>query len=207
MFDSDLKLPVLTFSCIKGLIGEIDLEILSCVAETMGNDWFSENIPLYNKAQIYSFTQESHLTRIKYMLWTPVSSDIFTIFLTNMSDGWITLMNFYSKRYNREIFYITLSDYNLMFPIYRFYRIHGTKKRIVQLIKEEDGWSFFEEGEHLSFENMEIYKKRKIKDRLSNELIVEYLQKIGIDCVSKEFWRSEGFAKFYGKKPSRSTFV
>ena len=54
------------------------------------------------------------------------------------------------------------------------------KERIIYALKE-DRWVFYEEGELLPFENPDYYKRRKIKDRINNDIIIEYLSKCGID--------------------------
>ena len=54
------------------------------------------------------------------------------------------------------------------------------KERVIYALKE-DRWVFYEEGDILPFENPEYYKRRRIRDRINNEIIIEYLAKCGIN--------------------------
>lgn len=60
------------------------------------------------------------------------------------------------------------------------------ERRIIYAIKEER-WVFYEEGDVLQFENPDYYKRRKIKDRLNSEIIIEYLSKCGINLFDIDF--------------------
>ncbi len=46
---------------------------------------------------------------------------------------------------------------------------------------KEDKWIFYEEGSPLDIEDENNYKNRIIKKRLNSDIIIEYLNKIGID--------------------------
>ena len=54
------------------------------------------------------------------------------------------------------------------------------EERLIQAYKE-DRWIFYEEGKPLSFENLDYYKRRRITDRLNNNIIREYMIQLGID--------------------------
>lgn len=54
------------------------------------------------------------------------------------------------------------------------------KERLVYALRE-DRWIFYEEGEPLPFENLDYYKRRMIKERIGNDVIIEYLSKLGVN--------------------------
>lgn len=54
------------------------------------------------------------------------------------------------------------------------------KERIVMALKE-DKWTFFQMGTPLPFEDVSLYEKKRIKDRINFDIIKQYLSKIGID--------------------------
>ncbi|MCR5395036.1 MAG: hypothetical protein K6E86_06565 [Bacteroidales bacterium] len=54
------------------------------------------------------------------------------------------------------------------------------KERVVYALRE-DRWIFYEEGEPLPFENLDYYKRRMIKERIGNDVIIEYLSKLGVN--------------------------
>ena len=49
-------------------------------------------------------------------------------------------------------------------------------------------WSFHSSGETLDFEDLNVFKKRKIVDRFSPELLVKYARHVGIDPYNPEFY-------------------
>ena len=54
------------------------------------------------------------------------------------------------------------------------------KERVVYALRE-NRWIFYEEGEPLPFENLDYYKRRMIKDRIGNDILIEYLSKLGVN--------------------------
>lgn len=66
-------------------------------------------------------------------------------------------------------------------PFFKFYFSNpDLEERLIQAYKE-DRWIFYEEGKPLSFENLDYYKRRRITDRLNNNIIKEYMIRLGID--------------------------
>ena len=51
------------------------------------------------------------------------------------------------------------------------------------LAYKEDKWVFYEKGTPLLLECMELYKKRRINQRINNSIIIDYLQKYGINFM------------------------
>lgn len=51
-------------------------------------------------------------------------------------------------------------------------------------------WLFQANGEQQEFENVNYYKRNKIKDRFTSEILQEYLHKIGIEAFSEEFYKT-----------------
>ncbi len=132
---------------------------------------------------------------VKCLLWQPQSiTDDITVFLTTMPDGWPTLINNYFSNYKRETIHVVLCDTKTAFPFYRFEYKVAEKRRIIQAMKDDSKWEFVESGLVLPFENEAHYKKRKIADRLNNDIINEYLVKNGIDITDDNFWKSKGMA-------------
>jgi len=53
-------------------------------------------------------------------------------------------------------------------------------ERVIMALKE-DRWIFYQKGKPLPFEDLSLYDKRKIKDRINLDVIINYLQEIGIN--------------------------
>ena len=98
------------------------------------------------------------------------------------------------------------------------YISHDGKERIIYAL-EEDRWVFYEEGEPLSFENTDYYKRRIIKKRINNEIILEYLSKCGINlfdidtdvdqCMTLErnAWNNPGCYEVSSFDPTEVKFI
>lgn len=133
-------------------------------------DWdafFAENGLTYNvfKTEMVLFEGSSGLT----------------IYTTNGADGWWTLYSnmmertflnghFLSRTLRNEIGY-----HGFQMKIWKL----GVLYRHVRVIKAEDGWEFLSEGNLAPFENAELYKKRRIADRLNQEIIEAYSKAAG----------------------------
>jgi hypothetical protein len=63
------------------------------------------------------------------------------------------------------------------------------KERTVHAIKE-DRWVFFSSDNPLAIEDTDNYSKRKIKDRINNQIIIGYLKKAGYDLTDDNFFKS-----------------
>ena len=106
-----------------------------------------------------------------------------------MPDGRYTLTHCLAKKgIECYCFYID----NEVFPAYFFYRISSNKdnERYVHYITEDNKNVFFQKGNLLSFEKPEYYKRKKKKDRLNPEIIIEYMNALGCNILDDNFWIS-----------------
>lgn len=117
-----------------------------------------------------------------------------TIMLSNSYDGWITLANHISSKTNSGhiTFFITFDEKKENDAQYMFVnKISEEEERVVYSMKEESRWLFFQDGKPQSFENIEHYRKRRIKERLNVAILVDYCQKLGLDIMNDSFWISD----------------
>jgi len=75
--------------------------------------------------------------------------------------------------------------------MFSFSYYQGNKERIILSYKDFNKWVFYQNGEILPFEEENFYRKRRIKDRLPNELIIKYLQRCGWDINDTDFWQTK----------------
>ena len=135
----------------------------------------------------------------KFMLFEPLTNPDKTIFFSNLSDGWYTAVYNYARIYKKNIFQIgfTVNQKSKNSPAYFFTKFQYNDKnefeqRVVHLIKENN-WTFYENSDKvkpLVIENMEYYKSKQKTDRLSKEIIIEYLNKAGYDLKDKNFFKT-----------------
>lgn len=190
------------FSCINSSIEDVEKDLRSIVFSTFGENWIKSEYKLSGARQVSTFLQESHLKSIKFLLWTPmVGRKRITIFLSNASDGWITLLNNYARKRCQEFVMAVFSDSSTEYPLYKFYYRKAETIRIVQVLKDTDEWKFYTEGLPLEIEDIENYKRKKISDRFNNSILEQYLEKMGFDCSSEAFWQSMGDAIEYKFAP------
>lgn len=131
------------------------------------------------------------------IIWQPNNNNAYSVFITNMSDGWPTLLNCYQEIYKSEILFITMTIKSVDFePMNCFEYFKGRRHRLIQ-VSRDNRWQFIEEGKALGFENEEYYKRKKIANRLDKEIIIEYLKSNGIEIDNAIFWSSDNALEFH----------
>lgn len=101
-------------------------------------------------------------------------------FISNYEDGLSTVCRTIQKELKCNYVTCALSN-GLEAPFYKFYFSSSSfEERLIQVYKD-DRWIFYEEGKPLSFEKLDYYRKRRIRNRLNNEIIKEYMLELGID--------------------------
>ena len=190
-----IGLEYFSISFIKGELESIKEELGDIIPKAFGTKWTRNEYFLNENIDIVDFISGSYFNKIQCLIWRPksIESD-FVAFISNMPDGWPTLLNYYLKHYDRDLIRVRLSDENKNYPVYQMEYLNKTWRRVVQVLKDSDKWTFYQEGSPLMFEDVENYKKRKISDRLNEEIIQDYLKKNGIDISKTDFWNSKGLA-------------
>lgn len=123
-----------------------------------------------------------------FLVYQLKSNPDYLLFSSNLIDGWYTLLYSISKKHKIELIRIqTYLQNNENEPCYTFNYIKNGEERFVTLYKESNKWVFYEKGEPLGFENLELYREKLKKKRLSNEIIFGYLEKIGNAANSINF--------------------
>jgi hypothetical protein len=126
----------------------------------------------------------------KFLIWSPSSNPTTTIFFSNLQDGWHTLIHILSKKYLFPSYTIALENILSEEPHFLFYYHEGEKERIVRAMKESNRWNFYEEGIPLIFENLDNYTKKRIKDRVTKEMLIGYLKYLNWDILDDAFLNS-----------------
>ena len=82
-------------------------------------------------------------------------------------------------------------------PIHEFeYYQHGESRRFVRAMND-DPWEFFERGERFDWEYADQYQRRRIKDRVTRRMIVDYTRQFGVDLEDDSFWQSDHDALYW----------
>ncbi|HEY6438121.1 MAG TPA: hypothetical protein VIY47_16135, partial [Ignavibacteriaceae bacterium] len=140
-------LESMSISFIKSPLSEVKEEMKSIVFTSLNEKWKRNQYKLTDSSGLTSFILESDFDAVKILLWQPKSVNFdLVVFLTNMSDGWQTILNVYFNQFQREFLRVKLSDDFRDYPAYLFEYIKTSNHRIVQAMKDSDKWFFFESG-------------------------------------------------------------
>ncbi len=120
----------------------------------------------------------SHLPKFSCWQSNIYSNKVF--FISNYEDGLSNVCRIIQKHLKCCVTMCALSN-DTVNPFFKFYFSDSNfKERLVQVYKE-DKWVFYEEGTPLDIEDINYYRNNRIKKRLNNLIINEYLLNLGID--------------------------
>jgi len=179
----------LTF--IFGNIEDVEIEMGNRISGLLNKKWTNRRLKMSENFALETFLSTSYLEKVCCLLWNPLNVDLQIVaFITNMPDGWPTLLNSYSFDSGRKIIRVRLSDNSTKNPVNEFSVVIGSERRTVQVLKDYNRWEFFETGTKLSFEDESYYRRRSIADRLNPEIIQRYLIENSIDITADNFFHS-----------------
>jgi len=65
-------------------------------------------------------------------------------------------------------------------------------KRTISVAHAEEGWRFDLAGEVQPYEDLARYKKRRIRERFDESMLISYLEAMGIECGHKAWFSGNG---------------
>ncbi len=179
---------------IKYLIAAIFYSPFSRMEESF-REFIDSRIGL-QKFQIDSFTGKLNNSEFvnpnpggrhfpKFIIWQNVEYKNLTFFISNYEDGLSNLINLIADTSSTALIEFSLSGESELYPAYLFRK--KDKNGLIRSIQsyKEDNWVFHQNGNLLEYEQSSIYRKKKIKDRLNNDVILRYLNSEGISDVKK----------------------
>lgn len=149
---------------------------------------------IINSKDILSFEIQKGLPKHrKLIIWEPELKQNTTIFLSNLQDGWHTLIHVLSTKFEIEVFQIQHFDNKEDYICSLFYK-KGQDERIVRVMYDGK-LLFWANGHPLPCENLDFYYKKRIKDRFNLSILLEYMRYFDWYIESPKFWESntEGF--------------
>lgn len=131
------------------------------------------------------------------ILFAPDFSPDECVFITNLSDGWFTLVNCICAELKVKCITVSLATDKNQYPCNAMRIYEGGKEvRYVRAMLDSDRWDFFEKGESLPFEEESNYRKHRIKDRVNKQLLLGYLKSLKLDVYVDSFWMSQSSATY-----------
>ena len=124
-------------------------------------------------------------------LFEPAAARGTAAMVANLEDGWLTMVNVLAQRVAGEHLLIR-TDEAKEFPMTDLeVWSGGSSVRYVGALKEDPSWEFNQRGEPREFEDVATYSKRRIRDRLNRDLLVELVRRAGWSIDHSGFWESE----------------
>ena len=122
------------------------------------------------------------------LLWSPAAAPHLTAFMPHVSSG----DYFVTASLNVPWAAVRSRHPEAEYPINEF-QCHqdGQEQRFVRAFKDGERWDFFERGGRLTFEDQATYTKRLIRDRLTREMVLAYMDAWGAPVGAPDFWRSD----------------
>jgi hypothetical protein len=137
--------------------------------------------------------------RFQIALFSPREN--LTVYACNLADGWVSLYGNLVKAgaFDAYFFRATLSD-AAQYKVFEMMGwCRGVLERDVRVLQDDDGWTFLNKGDPMSFESPMQYRKRQISERLNQRLIQRYSEAAGYGLSSVpefdgqcwRFWRDQ----------------
>jgi len=135
------------------------------------------------------------------IMWSPSCSSHLTAFMPHVQSGDYFVLQYAHKHMKLGAASIRSTLDNDEWPINEFI-VHadGERKRIVRTMRDSSRWDFFAEGEILPFEDEIKYSERRIRDRLSRNDLIKYIEAWGAPVSNFQFWTTESNSYTFAKK-------
>lgn len=126
---------------------------------------------------------EYNVKKRVFSCWKTKLCPNYIFFTSNLYDGWCSLYNCIHERLKCNSIFCRMSG-GRDYPAYFFYYLDNKmNERYIQSYRDDSRWVFYQQGTPLWFEDMSHYEKKMKKDRMNNEIIIDYLSKLGIDFM------------------------
>ena len=127
------------------------------------------------------------------LLWSPQSSPYLTAFMPHVQSGGYFVVDAAYQAHGYRAAEMRISSPSDEYPINEFIVYGGGKRqRIVRSMRDSPRWQFYAEGEVQPYENVSAYNARRVKERLTRELTLQYLSAWGAPVQEPAFWLPTG---------------
>jgi hypothetical protein len=114
-----------------------------------------------------------------------------TLFVSSVADGYSSMVYTISGNIPGLHLSVQISRLSIEYPRNAMMAIKGQEDvRVVYSMRDGNSWEFFERGRALHIEQIEFYKARRKRDRLTPEIIDRYISNLGYGTLDEEFWTS-----------------
>jgi hypothetical protein len=191
MFDGFEFIPV---NCIWAEPDQVVEQIKVLRIREGSRNWTYARHVLDLKDIYYPIPQPGGAHLPRFTVWQPSNMSFGSAMLTNSQDGLIQLVRHLNRNFKTKYFASRLSTDHKKFGCCSFeLGSDGSERRGAYVLKDPR-WKFFQWGTILPFENPAFYERKKIADRLTPDIVMDYLKVLGWDLREEAFWHSKGDA-------------
>lgn len=123
------------------------------------------------------------------LLWAPEAAPQLTAFMPHAASSDYFFRS-YCAQFLFEVAEVRSTNAQVADQINSFeVDANGKPARTVRVMKD-DRWDFFQEGSPLGFEQTERYESRLVRDRLTRDMVLDYLEAWGAPVREEAFWRT-----------------
>lgn len=172
--DSRVRLRELS---VKGFWDRhVEIAVVSANVDTVLADakkWFKNRCDVQTIPFLPPMAPPSDSITCIYM-W-PYGKGSSTAFVTQTY-----LANMLGTRFGRRVVAIRVSPPDAEWPICELMLYeNGSLRRMIRAFRDDTRWDFYQEGEPLPFEDLGAYRRRRIRDRFTREMLMAYCGQMG----------------------------
>lgn len=167
----------------------IDAPLATAVADAQS--WFKPSEQSQAALEIPSMNPYAYRPNWSYgYFWSPLCKPGGTALVANACIAYNL-----AHRFGHRVIEIRISPANDEWPICEFQLSEGgTERRFIRAFRDDTKWDFHEQGEPLPFEDLSQYRKHRIRDRLTPEIVRGYCLALGWDIEPHALLASAGLA-------------
>ena len=186
--NNNIKVPLRNGTIFFCKLDDFIAEIKKCPRISLGELECKNTFEYFDSF----FKEEVYSAESNDIVFSPVSSPNITLFTSNLSDGGYTLVYIMNKFLKLDSISLRISKAEDFYKVYDFdYYKGGDSIRYVRSM-QDPRWEFYERGNPLWFEDIELYKQRMIKKRMNKDILIDYCNKLGFNIYDKCFWQNSG---------------
>jgi hypothetical protein len=68
--------------------------------------------------------------------------------------------------------------------------VAGQSRRFLRAMKDDSSWEFFQKGDLLPFEDGEMYRRKRIRDRFTSQMLWSYVSSLGWERAPDSLWEA-----------------
>lgn len=184
--NNNIKVPLRNGTIFFCKLDDFIAEIKKCPRISLGELECKNTFEYFDSF----FKEEVYSAESNDIVFSPVSCPNITLFTSNLSDGGSSLVFIMNEFLKLDSISLRISKTEDFYKVYDFdYYKDGDSIRYVRSM-QDPRWEFYERGNPLWFEDIELYKQRMIKKRMNKEILISYCLKLGFDITLENFWKN-----------------